>query len=78
MKPDLRKRITEEQLDELEHNLEGFLEDYWNNVLIHTDEEYTAFKNIEKIQQLLKMKRYEELFDDLSIIQTYYEMDLIT
>lgn len=78
MKPDLRKRITEEQLDELEHNLEEFLEDYWNNVLIQSDEEYTAFKNIEKIQQLLKMKRYEELFDDLSIIQTYYEMDLIT
>lgn len=78
MKTNLWKRITEEQLDELEHNLEGFLEDYWNSVLIQTDEEYTAFKNIERIQQLLKMKRYEELFDDLSIIQTYYEMDLIT
>lgn len=73
---ELRKIVTEEELDNLAKTLNKFLEVYFKNIYIGTEKEIDAFEKIKRIQFLLVTKQYAELFDNPNaVIQTYREMD---
>lgn len=73
---ELRKIVTEEELDNLAKALNKFLEVYFKNIYIGTEKEIDAFEKIKRIQFLLVTKQYDELFDNPNaVIQTYQEMD---
>lgn len=74
----LKKRVTEEDLDNLAKSLDKLLKVYWSKIYFQEDEEQLmTFKQIEQILVLLKTKQYDQLFDDPEVIMTYYEMRMI-
>lgn len=74
----LKKRVTEEDLDNLAKSLDKLLKVYWSKIYFQEDEEQlTTFKQIEQILDLLKTKQYDQLFDDPEVIMTYDEMRMI-
>lgn len=74
----LKKRVTEEDLDNLAKSLDKLLKVYWSKIYFQEDEEQlTTFKQIEQILVLLKTKQYDQLFDDPEVIMTYDEMRMI-
>lgn len=74
----LKKRVTEEDLDNLAKSLDKLLKVYWSKIYFQEDEEQLmTFKQIEQILVLLKTKQYDQLFDDPEVIMTYDEMRMI-
>lgn len=74
----LKKRVTEEDLDNLTKSLDKLLKVYWSKIYFQEDEEQLmTFKQIEQILVLLKTKQYDQLFDDPEVIMTYDEMRMI-
>lgn len=74
----LKKRVTEEDLDNLAKSLDKLLKVYWSKIYFQEDEEQLmTFKQIEQILDLLKTKQYDQLFDDPEVIMTYDEMGMI-
>lgn len=74
----LKKRVTEEDLDNLAKSLDKLLKVYWSKIYFQEDEEQLmTFKQIEQILDLLKTKQYDQLFDDPEVIMTYDEMRMI-
>lgn len=74
----LKKRVTEEDLDNLAKSLDKLLKVYWSKIYFQEDEEQLmTFKQIEQILVLLKTKQYDQLFDDPEVVMTYDEMRMI-
>ena len=72
---ELRKLMTEEELDNLAKSLNKFLEVYFKYIYLN-EKEVEIYEKIRRIQFLLATKQYDELFDNpAELIQTYHEMD---
>lgn len=69
--PTEKKILRDEDLQDLAHDLECFVKTYYEDLYITDDKDDDAFiklKELQNIAQMLRQKRYDELFDkDISV-----------